>query len=879
MPWLRPRPAQEVDEEIAFHLEAHARELEADGIAPAEARERARARFGDVHAVRRECRRLAEEREKTMRFRDALREMVHDARHALRQMRRAPGFAAVGAGTLALGIVASTALFAALHAVALKPLPFPEPDRLAFVNTTWGELVSSFSVGNFVDTDARTKSFDALAAKQNISVTLEEGDTPERVNAARVTHDYFAVLGVRPLAGRTFTADEDEPGRPPVVVVAERFWDRRFAGDRSLVGRTLRIDGVPHEVLGVMPRSVDLDPDGEELWLPAAFTPTQRAQHDEHFLRVYGRLRADVALEGARAELATIAAGLEREFPRQNSGRAIAIRPLAEALVADHGKRLAILFAAVGLLLLVACANVAGLLLARGAARGRELAVRAALGAGRGRIARQLLAETLVLAGAGALAGLALAAALLRLLVSSAPAAVPRLAEARLDLTVCGFAVAAALLAGLVAGAAPALGASRLDLRSGLGGRVVSGGSDRGRRVVVAAQVALSLMLVAGAALLARTSSALNREPLGFDPTGVLTARVALPASRYAEPQDAERAFVAFLEGVRAVPGVASASLSSQAPLVPGGGSNGLIPEGRPLELKSVIQSRLQIVTPGFFDTLRTPLKKGRGFTAADGHGAPKVMIVSETFARLAWPGGDAIGKRVACCEGTPDAPVWKEVVGVAADTRSSGPVFELGPEFYLPLEQAPVDAWRWIQRRFALVARTGEGVAPEAVMGGVRKALREVDASVPLYDIASMEERHAGTLAESRFQAGLLAAFAACALVLTAVGLYGVIAFGVAQRTREIGVRMALGATAGSVVRLVAAQTAGVALPGTALGLAGAWAAGRALSSLLYGVGPHDPLSLVLAALVLLAIAAAAGALPARRAAGIDPTRALAEG
>ena len=323
---------------------------------------------------------------------------------------------------------------------------------------------------------------------------------------------------------------------------------------------------------------------------------------------------------------------------------------------------------------------------------------------------------------------------------------------------------------------------------------------------------------------------------------------------------------------------MASASLSSQPPLVPGGGQNGLIPEGRPLDLQSAIVSRLQIVTPGYFDTLRTPLRAGRGFAAADGREAPKVMIVSETFARLAWPGGDPIGKRVACCEGTPQGPVWKEVVGVAADTRSSGPAYDVMPEFYLPLEQAPADAWRWIQRRFTLVARA-DGMAPEAVIGGLRAALKDVDPAVPLYDVASMEERHSGTLAEARFQAGLLGAFAASALVLTAVGLYGVIAFGVAQRTREIGVRMALGASAGSVVRLVAAHTARVALPGTAFGLAGAWAAGRALSSLLHGVGPHDPWSLVTAAAVLLAVAACASAVPARRAAGVDPTRALAEG
>ena len=866
-----------MEEEIAFHLEARARDFESEGLPPAEARERAEARFGDVHGVRRACRRLGEARERDMRLRETLSELAHDVRHAGRQMRRAPGFAVVAAGTLALGIGAATALFAALHAVVLRPLPFANPERLVILRTAVGTANSAFSVGNFVDVDGRVASYEALAAKQNTSITLQDGDVPERLTAARVTHDYFKVLGTPPMFGRVFTESEDEPGQPPVVVLSQRLWQRRFAGDPSLVGRTLRLDGLPHQVIGIMPSRFDLDSSGEELWLPIAFTPTQRAQHDEHYLLVFGRLKEGASVESARAELPTVAATLEREHPRQNTGRSIRLEPLAEVLVSGYATQLAILLGAVGLVLLVACANVAGLLLARGAARGRELAVRAALGAGRGRIARQLLAETLVLAGAGAALGLVVAAGLLRLLVAFAPAGVPRLEEARLDLVVCGFAVASALVAGLLAGSAPALGASRLDLRSGLGGRSVPVASDRGRRGLVAAQVALSLVLVTGAALLARTNVALNREPLGFDPAGLLTARVALPTARYPDPETTTRAFLAFLERVRTVPGVASASLSSQAPLVPGGGSNGLVPEGRPQNMESAIVSRLQIVTPGYFETVRTPLLGGRGFTADDRRGAPRVMIVSETFARIAWPGENAVGKRVACCEGTPEAPVWKEVVGVAADTRSSGPAFDLRPEFYLPLDQAPDDAWRWIQRRLTLVARSG-GVAPEALIGGVRDALREVDPAVPLFDVASMSERHAGTLAQARFQAGLLAAFAVSAVVLTAVGLYGVIAFGVAQRTREIGVRMALGASEGSVLRLIAAQTAWVALPGMVLGLTGAWAAGRALSSLLHGVSPHDPWSLAAAAGLLLAVAVCASAVPARRATHIDPARALAE-
>jgi len=812
-----------------------------------------------------------------MRFRETFQELMHDVRHAGRQMRRAPGFAFMAAGTLALGIGASTALFAALHAVVLRPLPFSEPERLVFLRTATSKGPASFSVGNFVDVDARVAAYEALAAKQNATMTLEEGDVPERLAAARVTHDYFEVLRTPPLRGRVFTFEEDEAGQPPVVVVSERLWRRRFGADQSLVGRTLRLDGMPHEVVGVMPETIDLEADGEEVWVPASFTPTQRAEHDEHFLLVFGRLKAGTSMEAARAELSTVAAGLEREHPDENTGRTVVIAPLADVLVGDYATQLAILFGAVGLVLLVACANVAGLLLARGAARGRELAVRAALGAGRGRIARQLLAETLVLAGAGVIAGLAVAAGLVRLLVASAPAGVPRLEQARLDFAVCAYAVTAALAAGLLAGCAPALGATRLNLRSALGGRSIEGTGDRGRRGLVAGQVALSIVLVAGAALLLRTNAALQREPLGFDPGGLLTARVALPAARYPQPEETKRAFLAFLERVRNVPGVAGASLSSQAPLVPGGGSNGLIPEGRPVTMESSIVSRLQIVTPGYFETLRTPLRRGRGFTADDRRTAPRVMVVSETFARLAWPGEDPIGKRVACCEGTQEDPVWKEIVGVAADTRSSGPAFDLRPEFYLPLEQAPDDAWRWIQRRLTLVART-TGVDPTAVMGGVRAALREVDPSVPLFDVATMSDRHAETLAESRFQAGLLATFAVSAMVLTAVGLYGVIAFGVAQRTREIGVRMALGASAASVLRLIAAQTARVALPGLVLGLLGAWAAGRALSSLLHGVSPHDPWSLAAAAALLLAIAVGATAVPARRAARIDPARALAE-
>jgi putative ABC transport system permease protein len=465
--------------------------------------------------------------------------------------------------------------------------------------------------------------------------------------------------------------------------------------------------------------------------------------------------------------------------------------------------------------------------------------------------------------------------------VRASPAGVPRLEQVTIDGTVVAFTALLAAATSVVFGLVPALRASRQDVRGDLGaggrGTVLSGARDRLRRSLVAAEVALSLVLLVGAGLLIRSALHLQNVHPGFDPNGVLSARIALPASSYAGHERPARAYEGLVERLQASPGVAGVALSSQAPLVGGGGSNGLIPEGRPLDMKSIIDSQLQIVTPGYFKTMRVPLRAGRAFTEEDRRAAPRVMIVNETLARTAWPGEDPIGKRVACCEGEPDKPVWKTVVGVAADVHSRGPAAELRPEFYLPMDQVPEEAWSWIQRAMTVMVRADGGSAA-ALTPALREAVRELDPTVPVYNVATMSERLRDSTAQARFNTLLLSTLGGVGLLLAAVGIYGVIAYFVAQRTREIGVRMALGATGRDVLALVLRQGMAAVLAGVAVGVPAALLAGRALRAMLYGVGSADALTLVTVVAVLLAVALLASGLPARRAVRVQPTKALAD-
>ena len=877
----RPPAEQEVDEELEFHLEMRTREYLERGLDPAAAHAAAQRQFQDLEETRRACRKIAQGRDRDERRREWWGELWQDLGFALRQTRRNPGFTAVAAFTLSLGIGATTAIFSVLHAVVLRPLPFPGADRIVGVATTWRGSPGGVSVGNYLYIQERQRSFAPLAAVHYSAFNLSEDDTPERVMGARVTHDFFPLFAMAPLHGRTFTADEDVPGRDQVVVLSHRLWQRRFGGDPQVVGRQVRISGVARDVVGVMPAAFNVTADSEELWVPIAFTPERRVMYDEHFLNLYGRLRPGVSLAQASEDLDRVARDLSRDHPRENQERGATAWPLAQEIVGDYRQRLAALLGAVSLVLLIACGNVANLLLGRGAARAKELSIRTALGAGRARIIRQLLTESVLLATLGAGFGLAVAWAALQCFLAAAPPGVPRLESAQLEGLPLAFAAGVALLSSFVFGLAPAFAAARVDLRRGLneGGRgaTSSAGRDRLRRTLVTVEVALALTLLVGAGLLVRTGMNLARMDLGFEPRGLLTARVSLPRASYLGHEKPALAFQSMLERVAAHPAVQGVTLVSRMPLSRGGSSNGLLPEGRSDELKNVIDSDLWIVTPSYHRTMQIPLRRGRLLDAGDRRGAPRVMVINEELARTAFPGQEAVGKRIACCEDAPDGgPAWKEVVGVVANVAGAAPAAPVRPQFYLPLDQMPEAAWDWTGRTMSLVVRSDSD--PAALTPVLRQVVRDVDPTVPVHDVRTMAERRRANTAQQRFGAVLLSLLGGVGLALAAIGIYGVIAYFVSQRTREIAVRLAMGASTRDVVRLVLRQGLRPVLAGLGLGLLGAVAVGRALRAVLVGVAIADPFTLVAVALLLFGVGVAACVIPARRAASVDAVRALAE-
>ena len=876
--WLWRVPLdQEVDEELAFHVEMRTRELIARGMEPGVAREQALNRIGDVARLKQTCVGIGRKRDREMRLTQWIDELRDDVRFGLRQLTHAPGFALVAALTLALGIGATTAIFSVVHAVVLRPLPFPDPDAVVVVGENWEGLPSSVSPGNFADWQAEAKSFAALGAMQHFSFNLSEGDTPERVVGARATHTWFDVARIAPLHGRVFSADEDTPGRDRVVVLSHKLWNRRFGADSRIVGRDITLNNVKYTVVGVMPPEFNLTADSEELWVPIALTPEQKSNHDSHSMQVLARLARATSIDEARTELNVIYSRMQAKYPGDQQVRPGVVEPLHAQLVGDYRQRLFVLLGAVVLVLLIACGNVANLLLARGGMRAREIALRAAIGAGRGRIVRQLLTETLVITLAGGALGIAIAWVAVPLLVASSPEGVPRLEHARVDMLVVTFALVTAVFSAIIAGLAPALRAASTDLRATLneGGRTGTGGRDRLRTLLVAAEVALAIVLLVGAGLLIRSALHLQNVDPGFDARGLATARLTLPAARYDAPTRVAQSFEEIVATLAETHGVQSAAASTMVPLTPGGNGNGLRPEGKTMDIENMVQARLGIVTLAYFPTMRIALRRGRFFTADDRRGAPRVMIVNESAARGLFPGEDAIGKRVGCCEGGPDDPRWKTIVGVVADTRSAGPTVQPRPEFFLPVAQAPDEAWTWIQRSMTLVARAQGGDAASAI-AATRAAVRRLDPTLPLYQVRSMDQRLRGSLAQARFNTLLMALLGGIGLVLSAIGVYGVIAYFVTQRQQEIGIRMALGAKGADVVRLVVRQGMQPVVIGVALGLAGAYASSRILTAYVHGVTTTDPITFAAVVALLTIVALVATTVPARRAVRVDPTRVL---
>jgi putative ABC transport system permease protein len=802
-----------------------------------------------------------------------------DVRFAVRQLAKTPGFAAVCGLTIALGIGATTAIFSVVHAVVLRPLPFPEPDRLMVVGEDFEGRgrPSDVSVGNFADWRAHAKSFSALGALQYFSFNLSGDDRPERVMGGRVTHSWFTALGVAPQYGRVFTTEEDAPGRDRLVVLSHRLWTRRYGADPAVLGRPIQLNAVPFTVIGIMPRSFDVTVDSEELWTPAAFTSAQLATHDEHYLSVIGRLAPGVSPAQAGTELRTIHRQMQKLYPGDSQVNPGVLEPLHQQMVGDYRRRLLVLLGAVALVLLIACGNVANLVLARGGIRARELALRAAIGADRGRLVRQLFTEMLVLTALGGTLGVLIAWLGVPVLVAYSPEGVPRLEQARVDGLVLTFAAGIALCSAMLIGVVPALRAGSTDLRGALneGGRTGASGPDRVRHLLVAAEVALAIVLLVGAGLLVRTALNLQRTDPGFDPHGVLTARLTLPVARYDEPQRVVRAFEEVVSALAGISSVESAGASTFVPLTPGGNGNGLLPEGKRPDISNFVNARLAIVTLDYFRTLRMPLVQGRGFLQSDRRGGLRVAVVNEAAANALFPGVDAIGRRFSCCDSTSASPGWRTIVGVVKNVRSRGPAQESGPEFFLPIAQAPDDAWTWIQRTMTLVARSRTGDA-SALTAVAREAVRRVDPTVPAYQVRSMEERLRTSVAQARFNTLLMLLLGGSGVLLAAIGIYGVIAYFVTERQQEIAIRMALGARNTDVVRMVVRQGMEPVALGMAIGIGGAYGAARVLSAYVHGVTTTDPVTFAAAVTLLAVVALAATAIPARRAVRIEPIAAL---
>ena len=808
-----------------------------------------------------------------MRIAKYVSELQQDAAFSLRQMLASRGFTAVAGATLALGIGATTAIFSALNAVVLRPLPVPDPDRVMEVYSSWRDQRGNLSAGNFVDMGAEQRVFEAVAAVSVVNMTLSRDAGVERVTGVRASGSFFDVWRVPPALGRVFGPAEDEPGRDQVAVLSHRLWTRQFGSDTGLLGKTIELDGRPHTVIGVMPAEFEFAAGAEGLWVPIAFTPERKAMHDEHFLSVYARLAPGVTMPQASAQLRAIATGLEQRFPKDNADRTLSIAPVLETIVGGYRYALLVLLGAVLFVLLIACGNVSNLLLARGAARARELAVRSALGAGRMRLVRQLFTESAMLSLASAAAGIALAHGLIRLMIAYGPPGVPRLDQTALDGAAVGVAVAVAGLASVVFGLLPAWRASRTDVIGilkeagrGAGGQ---GGRDFVRSALIAGEVALALVLLVGAGLLIRSAIEAQATPTGFNPQGVFSARFALPSAKYGSATAVLHASQEIEARVKAIPGVRAATVASTVPGV-GTFSNGLVPEGEAAELRNVRQSMARFVSPAYFDVMGLPILRGRGFDDTDRAGAPLVMVVNQTLAQRLWPNQDPIGRRVN--GSSPDGA--KIVIGVVADVRWRGPAGGIDPEFYQPIAQLNEMAWDWTRRSLFIAARTDAD--PAALAPGVRRAVASVDPGVPLFAERTMEQRMAATLETARFASTLLGLLGTVGLMLAAVGIYGVISYFAAQRTFEIGIRLALGATRGNVLRLVVRQAAIPVAAGIAIGALGATVAARAIATVLVNIKPHDPLTFAGVAALLAVVALLAAFIPARRAAALDPTRVL---
>ncbi|HXW57324.1 MAG TPA: ABC transporter permease [Candidatus Cybelea sp.] len=861
----REREEHELDEEVCTHEQLLVDENMRAGMNPQEARRQARLELGGVEQVK--------EHVREVRAGHLLETLCCDAHYAARMMWRSPVFTITAVVTLALGIGANTAVFSVVNAVLLRPLPYPDSDRLVQIWSTnpkadrWGMWTA---YPRFEDWRRESTVFEEMATARTWVISIKGGDHPESLFGVITSSQLLQVLRVQPMLGRGFLPDEDQPGHDHVIILSYGLWQRRFGSDRAVVGRTVDVDQQNYTVIGVMPSDFRFPPElpasRVDAWLPPAPDPSRSDRGSNNYY-TFARLKPGVTVAQAQAEMDAINHGLAEKYSA-DSGLGVKVVGWRREVGSEVRPALLILLGAISLVLLIACANVANLLLARGAMRQREAALRQALGAGRARLIRQFLTESMLLAVFGGAIGLLLAYAGVDLFIRLAPD-IPRLNETTIDPHVLIFSAVLTLGTALIFGIGPALAGSRTDLQDSLkeaGSRLTIGSTRaRARSVLVVAEIALALMLLAGAGLLVRSFVRVQQVDLGFNPKNLLTAFVILPPSKYPEPRHQALFFQEVMDRIASLPGVECAGGADSAPML----TNDTGPvsiEGHPVGPDEVkIQAERPKITPDYFCAMGIRLLRGRTFTWADSEGSLPVAIISESAARQYWPDEDAMGKRVKLEDGS--APVWRQVIGIVRDVRQDSIVEAARPEVYAPLLQVPVPY-------LALAVRTRGG--PAALTAAVRHAVMAVDKDQPLFQIQTMQQVVEDSVAGRRFQMSLLAAFATIALGLAGIGIYGLISYTVNQRTHEIGIRVALGAKRRDVVHLVVRHGMMLAIAGVVLGTVGALLLTRFLSGMLYGVGANDPTTLLSVATLLVGVAALASYIPARRAMRVDPMVAL---
>ena len=793
-----------------------------------------------------------------------------DIRHGFRTLVKYKSFTAIAVTVIALGVGANTAIFSVINAVLLRSLPYRDEDRIVMVwenDTLEGNPKNAVAPANFFDFREQSQVFEQLATySQPAGLNLTNSDEPERIEASAVSANLFSVLGVQPALGRLFLSEDDQPGAAPVTIISAGLWQRRFGADPQLINRAVQLDGESYTVIGVLPPNFEL-PEKVQAFIPLPLEADGPSARRQHFLRVVGRLKPGVPVEQARSNLETIAARLQQQYPDTNSGRGVTVIPIKEQFVGDVRYALLVIFAAVGGVLLIACTNVAHLLLARGAARQREFAVRSALGASKWRILQQLLIENSLLALLGGAVGLLLAVVVTNLFITFSPSVFPRGAEVGISRTVLFFTFTLSLLTGLLFGLLPAIQLLKPDLNLILkeGGRGSTNGLRMNRvgRILIVSEIAISLLLLVCAGLMIKSFVRLQNVNPGFDANNLLTMQISLPSTY--ENQQATAFYTQLQERINAVPGVRSSSLISRLPLAGDRATASVVVEGRPIQRGEEIEAHFRSMGPDFFRVMSIPLLNGREFTLQDSATTPNVVIINESMARAFWPNENPIGKRIRL-GADPDEP-WSTVVGVVSNALNFGLDVDAHHEVYAPYLQDP-------PARARLIVRTASD--PLLLVNSIKGQVAAIDKNLPVSEVVTMDELLANSVAQKRFSMLLLSLFAGLALVLAAIGIYGVISYSITQSTQELGIRMALGANRRNILSLIVGQGAKLALIGVGVGIVASLLITRVLSSLLYGVSATDPIVFVGLALLLTGIVLLACFIPARRATKLDPMLAL---